>query len=102
MKSMVIGTWAECARRKIEHYYEVCRGKYEVASNRNGPCSVNIVDCQNGYPYCRLFIFVDDQDFDVSHCFRRQPTSSRVSTVFASDPQPLPFLSTTHNHEEAL
>ena len=39
MKSMVIGTWAECARRKIEHYYEVCRGKYEVASNRNGPCS---------------------------------------------------------------
>uniref|UniRef100_A0A9I9EAP2 Uncharacterized protein n=1 Tax=Cucumis melo TaxID=3656 RepID=A0A9I9EAP2_CUCME len=29
--SMIVGTWAECAKRKVEHYYEVRRGKYKVA-----------------------------------------------------------------------
>ncbi|TYK22029.1 uncharacterized protein E5676_scaffold482G00720 [Cucumis melo var. makuwa] len=33
--SMIIGTWAECAKRKVEHYYKARREKYEVASNRN-------------------------------------------------------------------
>ena len=37
--SMIIGTWAECAKRKVEHYYEVHREKYEVAANRNNPYS---------------------------------------------------------------
>ena len=37
--SMIIETWAECAKRKVEHYYEVHQEKYEVASNRNNPHS---------------------------------------------------------------
>ncbi|KAA0046453.1 hypothetical protein E5676_scaffold1251G00680 [Cucumis melo var. makuwa] len=34
-----IGTWAECVKKGVEHYYELRRRKYEVASNRNDPCS---------------------------------------------------------------
>uniref|UniRef100_A0A9I9E945 Uncharacterized protein n=2 Tax=Cucumis melo TaxID=3656 RepID=A0A9I9E945_CUCME len=35
--SMIIETWAEYAKREVEHYYEVRREKYEVASNKNNP-----------------------------------------------------------------
>ncbi|KAA0037849.1 uncharacterized protein E6C27_scaffold113G00420 [Cucumis melo var. makuwa] len=33
------GTWVECAKREVEHYYELCRKKHEVASNKNNPYS---------------------------------------------------------------
>ena len=36
---MNIGTWSKCAKREVEHYYELCREKPEVASNRNNPYS---------------------------------------------------------------
>ncbi|KAA0045599.1 hypothetical protein E6C27_scaffold243G001050 [Cucumis melo var. makuwa] len=37
--SMIIETWARCAKREVEHYYEHRRRKFEVASNRNNLCS---------------------------------------------------------------
>uniref|UniRef100_A0A9I9EJM1 Uncharacterized protein n=1 Tax=Cucumis melo TaxID=3656 RepID=A0A9I9EJM1_CUCME len=30
--SIIIETWTECAKREVEHYYELCRGKYKFAS----------------------------------------------------------------------
>uniref|UniRef100_A0A9I9E990 Uncharacterized protein n=1 Tax=Cucumis melo TaxID=3656 RepID=A0A9I9E990_CUCME len=30
--SMIIETWAKCVKRKVEHYYELHREKYELAS----------------------------------------------------------------------
>ena len=36
--SMIIRTWAERTKRRVEHYYEVHRRKYEVASNKNDLC----------------------------------------------------------------
>ena len=35
---MTKGLWVECAKREVEHYYELHRKKYEVASNRSDPC----------------------------------------------------------------
>ena len=34
-----VGTWAECAKRKLEHCYELRRKKYKIASKRSYPRS---------------------------------------------------------------
>ena len=36
--TMIIGTWAKCAKGKVEHYYELHQSKYEIALNRNDSC----------------------------------------------------------------
>ena len=37
--SMILETWAECIKRKIEHYYKLHREKYKFASNKKNPYS---------------------------------------------------------------
>uniref|UniRef100_A0A9I9EM74 Uncharacterized protein n=1 Tax=Cucumis melo TaxID=3656 RepID=A0A9I9EM74_CUCME len=36
--NMIIGAWTECAKKKVKHYYELRRRKYEIASNKNDHC----------------------------------------------------------------
>ena len=39
LANMITGTWAECAKREVEHYYKLRQKKHEVASNIDDPCS---------------------------------------------------------------